>query len=122
MSAAAASEGDRRVSPANGKFQHLVFTTNGRTPVSGFSKFKSMLDAEIVESEPWRLHDLRRTAVTHMAELGVLPHVIEAVVNHVSGHKGGVAGIYNRAVYMPEKIAALERWADHVASITGGQR
>ena len=48
-------------------------------------------------AEPWRIHDLRRTAVTGMAELGVLPHVIEAVVNHISGHKGGVAGVYNRA-------------------------
>ena len=50
-----------------------------------------------------------------MAELGVPPHVIEAMVNHVSGHKGGVAGIYNRAAYMPERKAALELWADHVS-------
>ena len=50
-----------------------------------------------------------------MAELGVLPHVIEAIVNHVSGHKGGVAGIYNRAVYMAERKAALELWADRVS-------
>ena len=58
---------------------------------------------------PWRLHDLRRTAVTGMAELGITPHVIEAVVNHITGHKGGVAGIYNRAAYAPEKRAALGR-------------
>ena len=47
----------------------------------------------------WRLHDLRRTAATGMAELGVQPHVIEAVLNHVSGHRAGVAGVYNRATY-----------------------
>ena len=71
-------------------------------------------------AEPWRIHDLRRTAVTGMAELGVMPHVIEAVVNHISGHKGGVAGVYNRAVYAAEKKAALELWADHVSSVVGG--
>ena len=44
----------------------------------------------------WTLHDLRRTVATRMADLGVQPHIIEAVLNHVSGHKAGVAGIYNR--------------------------
>ena len=46
-----------------------------------------------------------------MAEIGIQPHVIEAVVNHISGHKGGVAGVYNRATYAVEKRTALERWA-----------
>ena len=66
---------------------------------------------------PWRLHDLRRTAATGMAEIGVAPHIVEAALNHISGHKGGVAGIYNRAAYAQEKKAALERWADHVARL-----
>lgn len=96
--------------------------------VSGFSKAKRHLDeliaglseksgdgsAHICELGPWVLHDLRRTAVTGMAELGVQPHVIEAVVNHVSGHRAGVAGVYNRASYAAEKKNALVRWADHV--------
>jgi hypothetical protein len=47
----------------------------------------------------------------------VQPHIIEAVLNHISGHKAGVAGIYNRAVYAAEKRAALQRWADHVCSL-----
>jgi integrase len=68
---------------------------------------------------PWRIHDLRRTAATGMAELGVQPHIIEAVLNHVSGHKAGVAGIYNRARYEGEMSDALQRWADHVEKITG---
>ena len=89
--------------------EHL-FTTTGTTPISGFSKFKAQLDDAMETNEPWRVHDLRRTCVTGMAELGVQPHVIEAVVNHVSGHKGGVAGVYNRAAYAPEKKAALELW------------
>jgi integrase len=70
----------------------------------------------------WTLHDLRRTAVTGMAELGVAPHVVEAVVNHVSGHKGGVAGVYNWASYAAEKRAALQRWADHVEQIVAGEQ
>jgi hypothetical protein len=53
-----------------------------------------------------------------MAELGVQPHIIEAVLNHVSGHKGGVAGIYNRAKYSGEMRDALQRWADHLDQIT----
>jgi integrase len=58
------------------------------------------------------LHDLRRSAATRMAELGVQPHIIEALLNHVSGHKRGTAGIYNRASYEREKAAALKLWAE----------
>jgi hypothetical protein len=65
----------------------------------------------------WRFHDLRRTAVTGMNEIGVMPHVVEAVVNHVSGHRGGVAGVYNRAQYADEKRVALERWTAHVEGL-----
>jgi integrase len=80
---------------------------------------KLALDAAPPKSvKAWRLHDLRRTAATGMAELGVQPHIIEAVLNHVSGHKGGVAGIYNRARYEGEMREALQRWADHVEAIT----
>jgi integrase len=67
---------------------------------------------------PWRLHDLRRSAATHMAEIGVLPHIVEACLNHQSGHKAGIAGTYNRAKYAPEMRSALQRWADHLDRIT----
>jgi len=67
---------------------------------------------------PWRIHDLRRTAATGMAERGVLPHIVEAILNHVSGHKAGVAGTYNRARYADEMRTALQRWADHIDQIT----
>jgi integrase len=78
---------------------------------------KQQLDQRVGVA-PWVLHDLRRTCATGMAELGVQPHIIEAVLNHVSGHKAGVAGIYNRARYEGEMRAALQRWADHVDRIT----
>ena len=77
---------------------------------------KAKLDQRLVIA-PWRLHDLRRTCATGMAELGVQPHIIEAVLNHVSGHKSRVAGIYNRAKYADEMRSALQRWADHVEAL-----
>jgi hypothetical protein len=57
-----------------------------------------------------------------MADLGVQPHIIEAVLNHVSGHKGGVAGIYNRATYDKEKREALNLWAEHLLAIIEGRK
>jgi hypothetical protein len=65
----------------------------------------------------WIIHDLRRTAATGMADLGVLPHIIEAILNHVSGHKGGVAGIYNRARYEEPMREALAKWGAHVEAM-----
>jgi integrase len=71
----------------------------------------------------WTIHDLRRTAATRMADLGVQPHVIEQVLNHQSGHKRGPAGIYNRSVYANEVRAALALWEDHLRTlIDGGER
>ena len=49
--------------------------------------------------------------------LGVLPHIVEAILNHVSGHRAGVAGVYNRARYAAEMRNALERWAEHVETL-----
>jgi hypothetical protein len=56
-----------------------------------------------------------------MAEIGIQPHIIEAVLNHLSGHKRGVAGVYNRATYADEKRSALLRWADHVMAAVEGR-
>ncbi len=94
----------------------FIFTTTGRSPISGWSKIKRRLD-EAMKIPPWRLHDLRRTAATGMAEIGIAPHIVEAALNHVSGAKAGVAGTYNRAAYTEEKRAALERWASHVQGL-----
>lgn len=94
--------------------RELVFG-EGDGGFSGWSKAKTALDIKLGKAvKPWRLHDLRRTASTRMADSGVLPHVIEAVINHVSGHKAGVAGIYNRATYAAEKRAALDTLASYI--------
>jgi len=66
----------------------------------------------------WQLHDLRRSFVTHMAEHKLaLPHIIEACVNHVSGHKGGIAGVYNKARYSEEKREAFCAWARYIEDL-----
>lgn len=74
-----------------------------------------------VTQSPWTPHDIRRTAATGMAEIGIPPHIVEAVLNHISGFRAGVAGIYNRALYEPEKRNALDRWAAHLGAIVAGK-
>jgi integrase len=95
-------------------------------PTQSWSRRKLRLDAAITERlgkplAPWTLHDLRRTAATGMADIGIQPHVVEAVLNHISGSKRGVAGVYNRSTYAPEKKRALNKWADRVQDIITGK-
>ena len=96
----------------------------GERAASGFTHWgeaKHELDVRLAgKVKPWRLHDLRRTCATRMADLGVQPHVIEAVLNHYGGHRAGVAGIYNRSPYEREMRAALALWADHVRALVEG--
>lgn len=111
----------------------LLFTTNGRTAPSGFSKVRDRIAGRMVEiaaeerGQPvdiphWTFHDLRRTAATGMARLGQPVHVVEAVLNHVSGAISGVAGVYNRHGYDDEKRKALEAWARFVQATVKGSR
>ena len=94
------------------------FTTTGKTPISGFGRFKQRLEVFVgLDAEDWRFHDLRRTAATNMAIMGVQPHIIEAVLNHKTGIVSGVAAVYNRYAYVDEKREALARWADKVDEI-----
>lgn len=68
----------------------------------------------------WTIHDLRRTAATRMADLGIGPHIIEEILNHQSGHRRGVAGTYNRSRYEREVRSGLGVWHDHVRAIVAG--
>jgi integrase len=125
----------------------FVFTTTGKTPVSGFSRVKRRLDKDMekarraalnlplndetyrralnipagkplpVEIEPWTVHDLRRTAATGMARLNIAPHVVDKVLNHVSGSIHGVAAVYNRFEYFDERRIALEAWGRYVENL-----
>jgi len=110
----------------------LVFSTTGKTSVSGFSRAKRRLDLAMAKIESdrakaakreaeviaaWRFHDLRRTVATGLQRLGVRFEVTEAVLNHVSGAKSGVAGVYQRHDWKEEKRAALDAWNDHLSKI-----
>ena len=101
---------------------------DGAGGFSGFSRAKQALDVRIAALLPagqkmkaWTLHDLRRTADTKMGDdLGILPHVTEAILNHVSSQKSGkagVAGTYNKATYLKEKRIALDSWGNHLMNL-----
>jgi integrase len=92
-----------------------------RRGFGSYTAAKRRIDERMPATKHWTFHDLRRTCATGMADIGIAPHIIEACLNHLSGHKSGVAGIYNRAVYAAEKADALQRWADHVERIVTGK-
>lgn len=111
--------------PATSSAAGFVFTTTGRTPVSGFSRAKRQLDAAMKDAghvvPEFRLHDLRRTAASGMAALGVALPVIEKILNHVSGSFAGIVSVYQKHEYAAEKAEALARWARHIGSIVSGK-
>ena len=104
---------------------YVCSTNGGRTPISGFSKIKIRLDKAIAETSSeqghamphWRFHDLRRTLATGLQRLGIRFEVTEAVLNHVSGSRSGVAGVYQRHHWSDEKRQALVAWSNHVLSL-----
>lgn len=123
--------------PERSETSDLVFGRGGLDGFRGWHAAKQALDARIAKVRGkhakrmphWTLHDIRRTAVTNLSESRedaegepaysfAQPHVIEAIVNHVSGAaKKGVAGIYNKAVYLAEKREALEKWGAHIRKL-----
>jgi len=98
----------------------FVFTTNGKTPISGWSRAKEQLD-EIAGVANWRLHDLRRVVATSLQKLGTPLQVTEACLGHISGSRAGVVGIYQRHNYANEKRSALEAWGEHVTALVEGR-
>jgi integrase len=99
----------------------LVFTTRGTTVFSGYSKCKSRLDALLpADMSAWRLHDLRRTAASGMARLGISLPVIEKILNHASGSFAGIVAVYQRHSFADEKRAALQTWGNFVAALIEG--
>jgi integrase len=88
---------------------------------SGWSRCKARLDAAVQIKPPFVIHDLRRTVSTGLGNIGIAPHIIEQILNHQSGAKAGVSGVYNKSVYEPETRAALDRWANHLMTIVEGR-
>jgi integrase len=116
-----------------------VFTTTGKTSVSGFSRAKARLDgfilaarrheaaqngrdpAKVKQMPSWTIHDLRRSCATGMARIGTAPHIIETVLNHSSGFRAGIAGVYQRHPYLEERRHALNAWAAHITGLAAPQ-
>jgi integrase len=99
----------------------VVFGT-GENGFRDWSGSKSELNAQLEgkDIEPWVLHDFRRSlSTTAHGRFDVMPHVVEALLGHVSGHQSGVAGIYNKAAYIDQRRRTLERWADHILGLVG---
>lgn len=101
-----------------------VFTTDGKTHISGFAKGKSRLDTFVGASgeplEPWTSHDFRRSAATHMVRLGVTETIVGRVLNHAP--VGVTAKVYALHSYAPEKRSALDRWAAEIIRAIAGER
>jgi integrase len=103
-----------------------VFTTTGKSPISGFAKLKKQIDKLITAENggepiaPWRFHDLRRSGASKMPRLGVTLPVVEKILNHTSGSFAGVVGVYQRHDFQDEKRAALEAWASFLGRLTEG--
>lgn len=93
----------------DGSESPFVFTTTGKTAVSGFSKAKAQVD-NLSGVTDWRLHDIRRTVATEMSKMGVAIHVAEAILNHKSGTVSGVTAVYQRNQFLDERREAINRW------------
>ncbi len=111
----------------------LIFTTTRVTPSSGLSKARRALNVRITKERnnsdtgarrspaDWKFHDFRRTGVSKMAELSIPPHVADRVLNHVTGSIQGVAAVYQRFEFLPERKNALNVWAAHVLALAKGE-
>ncbi len=100
----------------------FVFSTTGKTHVSGLSKAKIALDAAIAKAmgralAPWRLHDLRRTGVSTLARLGFDSIVADKLLAHQPAKLLGVAAVYQRHDFARERAMALDAWAAYAAGI-----
>ena len=101
------------------KGQDLVFTTTGKTPVSGFTKAKAALD-KAAKVNGWRLHDLRRTGASALAAMGFNAIVADKLLAHQPAALSAVARVYQRHDYAAEKAKAWEAWGAHVARCASG--
>jgi hypothetical protein len=93
-----------------------VFSLLGTKPFQEFSRAKRLLD-QLSGVTGWRLHDLRRTCVSGMARLGVAPHIADKILNHQAGTISGVAAVYQRHEFLPERRQALDTWGAHVGNL-----
>ena len=103
-----------------GERDHL-FGERAGSGFTGWSNAKTELDRRLDGVAPWKLHDLRRSVATKMADIDIEPHHVEAVLNHYSGHRRGPHGVYNKSAYERQVKAALVRWSEHLLVLVEGR-
>jgi integrase len=96
----------------------FVFATATGSQLGNWDRVTKGIQAKTSTAD-WHRHDLRRTGATMLGELGVLPDIVEAVLNHVS-IRSPLAAIYNRSRYRPQVAAALQMLADTLDGIERG--
>lgn len=104
------------------KVDGFLFPARGHTDhaFNGWSKAKAALDKASGVGD-WTLHDLRRTFATNLAKLGVAIHVVEKLLNHVSGTTGGLVAVYQRHQYWTEQVDAIAKWEAHLQRILAAE-
>jgi integrase len=101
--------------------EDYLFTSSPTRRLGNMAPVKVALDAQMKPKTRWVLHDLRRTAASGMAALGIKLPTIEKVLNHKSGSFRGIVGVYQRHEYAAEKRDALQRWANHLEGLVSGK-
>ena len=96
-----------------------LFSRTGEPFESNAVSHAARMKLQVLDT-PWKPHDLRRTFVTLAGDLDIAPHIIETTINHVSGFRAGVAGVYNKNRYAVRVRAALDKWADHLMAVVEG--
>lgn len=107
---------------------YFILTTNNKSPISGYSKAKKKLDAEMLKliqaddpkakMKPFRIHDLRRTFASHLASVGIPTDIPDRVLNHISGSSvSGVKGVYQQYEFLPERQSAMATWQSFIEAV-----
>jgi integrase len=100
----------------------LLFGARTDRGFTSWAEHKRALDARLGEQvRPWVLHDLRRTVATRLCDIGIEPHVVEQILNHQSGHRGGIVGVYNKSKYTIAVQKAVAVWDGHLTTLVEGR-
>jgi integrase len=96
----------------------LLFGARADRGFTGWTDDKRALDARLGEqARPWVLHDLRRTCATRMCDINIEPYVVEQILNHQSGHRGGIVSVYNKSKYQVAVQKAVATWDRHLRAL-----
>jgi integrase len=124
------SEKARKILETIPRKSEYVFTTTGRSPISGWGKFKIRLDEHLKKGlfekglpfQEWRLHDLRRTLASHLQKMKVRTEAIETILGplETAGSRSGIIGVYQAADFTEEAVEAVELWASRIDAMLAG--